>query len=604
MVVVLLSVPIYTVLKQNNPDISSKIAEGETITGKVAITIEDLFDEETSKESYFVATNTGESIGINPSEEQKEELSAGDMVTVSETMDEKLHIEAVDDGVFTQISSEETNSLGKHDIPVILINFTNSGSNTISKQTVDQKVVSQIEDYFNKVSYGKTILRMQVYGWYTIAPPPSDKTCYTDLDDDSWMQRAITAADNEIDFTNIKRFLIIVSETDQCYGGAASLSTEGGHYLTQEGKKPMGFSYGSMGIRLLQDPTFSDKEAIYEGTMRVGAHELLHTFGLRHANGLKCGPSRYLDPPPCTSNEYSDNFSMMGGTAWGLNIPHMLAIGWLEDSRVTTVTQSGIYEITPMEINDNKPKGIRIYRQHNPAGSAYEPQYLYVEYRQQIFPDIYNTVRFPWQTTDVYDGALLHLNVMDKRVRSIASLLVDVTPQDTLYNAALLPNVPFTDPLTGVKMVVTGKTSTSLLVQVTFPSSTITPTGTPTPTLTPTKSPTPTLTPTKSPIPTKSPNPTPTKAITPTAIITKTPTPSKPAVSSPTPGKTSCDPYPEGDSAGRLNIQDLVAVRREVAGIDKTNRGKCLTKSVLDKTSIADLLKLRRILVGLESDQN
>lgn len=68
-----------------------------------------------------------------------------------------------------------------------------------------------------------------------------------------------------------------------------------------------------------------------------------------------------------------------------------------------------------------------------------------------------------------------------------------------------------------------------------------------------------------------------------------------------TPGMISCDPYAQGESVGKLNVQDLLVVRREVAGLDTTNKGSCLTNPPDDKTGIADLLRMRRILVGLEN---
>ena len=507
-----IALPVTIFLTQQSQDLRQRAAsldnEG-TITGEVLITVHDSTDEGTSIKSYFLTTSTGETIEIKPSEEQKAEILSGSMVTVSSS-GEVLDIAQTSS--LAQLTSEAT-AVGALNIPVILVNLTNSGPNTISKQTVDQKVISQIKNYFNKVSYGKTTLSMPVHGWYTIAPPPSDHTCNSDIKNDpDWMQRAITAADNEIDFTNVKRFLIIVPETDQCQGGGAALSPEGGNYLTQEGKKSMAFTFVSMNTKWLQDPsvTASDKEGAYEQVAKNATHELIHTFGLAHANGLKCGTSRYLDPPPCVSNEYSDNFSLMGTSFWGLNIPHMLAMGWLNDSQVTTVTKSGTYAISPMTLNDSKPKGIRIYRQPNPAGSSYNPQYLYAEYRQPIYPDVFNTIRNPWQTTDVYNGALLHLDATDPKYQSTpATLLIDATPQDTAYNAALLPSIPFTDPLTGVKMMVVGRTSTSLSIQVTFPAG-----ATAAPSPTPTKTPIPTATKIPTPTPTRIPSATPSISVT------------------------------------------------------------------------------------------
>ena len=81
-----------------------------------------------------------------------------------------------------------------------------------------------------------------------------------------------------------------------------------------------------------------------------------------------------------------------------------------------------------------------------------------------------------------------------------------------------------------------------------------------------------------------------------TPILTQPPT----VTVTPTPSSTTCDPY-NGGGATKLNVQDLVLVRQEAAKILTTNKGSCITSPSTNPTSVLDVVKLRRVLAGLES---
>lgn len=79
-----------------------------------------------------------------------------------------------------------------------------------------------------------------------------------------------------------------------------------------------------------------------------------------------------------------------------------------------------------------------------------------------------------------------------------------------------------------------------------------------------------------------------------------TPTTSPSSSPSPTASIQVCDPYDEGSSKGRINIQDVLLIRNEVAKLTNTNKGSCLVEPRTGATTIADLLKSRRMSAGLE----
>jgi hypothetical protein len=94
------------------------------------------------------------------------------------------------------------------------------------------------------------------------------------------------------------------------------------------------------------------------------SHEMGHNLGLMHANALKCTAGATRVPiaaaSSCTSLEYGDPFSTMGGgqgydagTSWGYLSPLMDAgelerLGWLDPGEVQVATAGGTYDLVPV----------------------------------------------------------------------------------------------------------------------------------------------------------------------------------------------------------------------------------------------------------------
>ena len=86
----------------------------------------------------------------------------------------------------------------------------------------------------------------------------------------------------------------------------------------------------------------------------------------------------------------------------------------------------------------------------------------------------------------------------------------------------------------------------------------------------------------------------------PASTNTPIPTQSQTATATISPSNTACDPYSSGGTP-KLNVQDLVLVRQEAAKILTTNKGSCITSPSTNPTTVLDVVKLRRVLAGLES---
>jgi hypothetical protein len=203
----------------------------------------------------------------------------------------------------------------------------------------------------------------------------------------------------------------------------------------------------------------------------------------------------------------------MGNRVAHMSAPHKEYIGWLPANQIQEVNNSASYTILPMTNSGTGLKAIKI-----PRGNG---DYLYVEYRQPIgFDSQLGNVA----NSDIFQGALLHTLASPNQ-----TLLIDASPPMEIpftFSPVLKPNSIFTDPVTGVSIMVTDVNSNSMTVQVAYPGTTLQPTTaapTPTPTNTPTVTPTGTI------------YPSPTSIISPTNSIQPTQIPSATRIPTSTP---------------------------------------------------------------------
>jgi hypothetical protein len=75
-------------------------------------------------------------------------------------------------------------------------------------------------------------------------------------------------------------------------------------------------------------------------SVRLVAHELGHTYGLRHSNTWECTTS-------CTIVEYGDPYDTMGNGAGDFNVFEKFSIGWI--TNVTRVSRPGTFMIDRIE---------------------------------------------------------------------------------------------------------------------------------------------------------------------------------------------------------------------------------------------------------------
>jgi len=396
-----------------------------TLEGRLEIVISDHFEDHTSFEQRFIATENGSYFEL---------LLAADPGALVSGMMVRAQGIALDGqvavpqraGTFTVLGQPASRSLGAgpKNIAVILFNFQNDRSKPWNASTVSNVIFNQSNAYHSQNSFGQTTLSGNVFGYYTL---PINKTCNTF----AVAQAAIAAADPAVNFLNYTNIVFAGPISGCGWTGFATI----GPTVNSTGEGAV--TVGNLWLATM--------------TAAVVSHELGHNMGLRHANFYDCGLAPIA--ASCSSIEYGDNFDIMGNhTNMGhTNAGNKELLGIFGPENVLNLSAvgsggSGTYTLAPIESASTQPQMIRIRR----SGSSY----LTIEYRQRIG---YDTVF----SAAVLDGALIHV------VAAGQTHVVDMTPSEpnSGSDVTLEAGRTFTDP--GIATVtVLSSTASALTLEV------------------------------------------------------------------------------------------------------------------------------------------
>ncbi|MBL9212212.1 MAG: hypothetical protein JNL92_17260 [Opitutaceae bacterium] len=241
-------------------------------------------------------------------------------------------------------------TVGAKQVLVIRVDFSDFPGDPVALTTA-QTVMQACATFMDSISYGDTSLintvSSQVYRM------PRTGTSYALAGDNTGLHTdARNAASANYTINLYDRIIVVFPNL-----GPARVS---GSRIT----------YGGLGNVVGTNAWINGPNSFALNTV---SHELGHTYGLLHANLWKV-----TDGSPVSdfgnTVEYGDPFDMMSsGTVTGVtrdqrhhfNMWSKNRMGWLPDSAVTTVTQSGTYRIHRFDSKDvprDRPLALRVFR--------------------------------------------------------------------------------------------------------------------------------------------------------------------------------------------------------------------------------------------------
>lgn len=344
-------------------------------------------------------------------------------------------------------------------VAVIAFNFQDNTTRPVTTAKLEQLIFTAPRSatvWYREVSEGRIELVGDVYGYYTLNinhPTACNTNTRAQMGDAAIARVRQELGREPFRYDYIMFVFPAFSGTNCSYGGAASVGGNRSYY-----------------------PVTSSVQANDSWT-RLPAHELGHNFGLDHAQLFDCRDSQnrriqFSERTTCPLGEYDDLDDVMGGLVsddglvpGGSESRHFSGsnlnrLGWIANSQVQTVTQSGTYTLYP----SNKPgSGTRLIRLPNTQTAP-----VYIEYRRPsgLF-DNYST-----SATSV-NGVLIRRAAGTPPYKT--QLLYGGGPHNVLtsYEAALPVNKRLTLDNSAIYIRTISVTPTSAQVEISYVNSSV-----------------------------------------------------------------------------------------------------------------------------------
>jgi hypothetical protein len=183
------------------------------------------------------------------------------------------------------------------------------------------------------------------------------------------------------------------------------------------------------------------------------AHELGHYLGLRnHANGVVCFNALGAEVPlstNCRFEEYGDNYDTMAEGRGAYNAIYANRLGWL-NGQYYSLSASDSTSTFFLKPYSELPHGMRAIRLQDGSTT------LWVEYRLPIGADANLKPAEP--------GLIIHRQL--ETANGPESQLLDMTPEDTAYHAALGVGQTWANPLGMMKITNSGASASGVTVTI------------------------------------------------------------------------------------------------------------------------------------------
>ncbi len=382
-------------------------------------------------ERYDIYFSRGEPVG----------MQCRDVLRVSGIRVDK-RIAAADANIQSVAAAGGCSSIGDQKTVVLLVTFPGTPAPSIDPASVYNiffgSAGRSVSEYWREASYGVTSASGAVFGWYTL------DAVYTCDQYSSIKAAAIRAADADVNFTQYSRLAIIFPSSSCSWAGLAEVGC--GTISSADGSVT-----GSTAWMLSTYFTSTDNG------VKLANHELGHNLGLHHSSSRDFGTEALGAPGTAgTLSEYGDVFSSMG--SWNLGhypAPHKKMLKWMtEGATIRTVTSNGSFSVQPFELSAGTLQALKIQRG---TGSS---NWVWLEYRQLV--GNYDSTL----GSQISSGATIHY---EDSTTGIHSHLLDYTPETSSWSdPALASTKTWTDPYTNLSISITGATSSSLNVDVTY----------------------------------------------------------------------------------------------------------------------------------------
>ena len=427
------------------PEVAQEEIEApDTITGELYTEhVDDFENEENSYFRSFVVTNNGKRYDILPT---KEIEFARASVTVSGKISGST---IIGNPVPTKIKSSihshthtgetakmempggEDEAVATNKVAVFLVRYEDTGDVFFTPEEADEIFFgSPFDEFYKEQSYNQIDFYGDVYGWVNI-PRESDPWSVSlwggELDE--------YLIENDIDLSSYDHIVIYNDSTSGVYSGFSTV----GPVNIDLGGEEYSISYAQLQFK---DSEYADQYYYYgeypfpfTKLDYVLSHEIGHSLGLRHANGLDCGVKAYNSYSyNCEHVEYGNKFDVMGGAfALHFNGWYKDVLGWLSPTDVQIIDETGDYTINVLEDMGSSKKYAQV-RSPDPEGESI----IYtIEYRKamgfdgQLANDIVTSNQAGLFINRMYHSAS---ELVDDSENQYTQLL-DLQPADTPWYA-------------------------------------------------------------------------------------------------------------------------------------------------------------------------
>jgi MYXO-CTERM domain-containing protein len=248
------------------------------------------------------------------------------------------------------------------------------------------------------------------------------------------------------------------------------------HYLWYYGTKNSSCNWS--GLASVGSPDKPQKNTWYNAS--VGCVVLIqepgHNFGMQHSSSLDCGTATLADDPNgCTASEYGDSYDPMGGGCRHMNAWQKAYQGWLSGTNGVKVTNSGTFNLLPIEMSCNGTQVLQIKAPHprpfnRPAaggGTATTENldYYYLELRTPV--DFDGTLGGSALSARV----LVHMaaDFVPRTGKGLHTFLLDMNPSTSSFDA-LPAGQTYTDPAGGLSFTVQSVSNSGATIVVDYSS--------------------------------------------------------------------------------------------------------------------------------------